>query len=202
MYDCESVARYFGDAALKRDRERMSSIYLASQYVSSDLNVKVQAISNALIRRLAAKPELMFQLSPRQFEELMAELYAREGFEVKLTAETCDDGVDLYLVEHTAFGRLLTIVDCKRNNANRPVGVGIVRQMLGTIDASGASAGVLATTSRFSSGAVLLSEKYPFRLGLQDYCDLHAMLVKTSSAYTTKPGPSKGSIHESAGQLA
>jgi restriction system protein len=122
----------------------------------------------------------MFELRPRQLEELMAELYARQGFEVELTPETRDGGVDLYLVQHTAFGRLLTVVDCKRKRADRPVKVEVVRQMLGTIEETGASAGVLATTSRFTSGAVKLGKKYPFRLGLQDYFDLHSMLRRAA----------------------
>jgi restriction system protein len=118
----------------------------------------------------------MYQLRPRQLEELMAELYARQGFDVELTPETRDGGVDLYLVQHTSYGRLLTVVDCKRKGADRPVKVEVVRQMLGTIEETGASAGVLATTSRFTSGAIKLGERYPFRLGLQDYFDLHSML--------------------------
>jgi restriction system protein len=149
---------------------------VVSPAVASRLDIKVQAVNDALIQRLAAEPELMYQLRPRQLEQLMADLYAGEGFEVTLTPETRDGGADLYLVQHTAFGQLLTIVDCKRNRADRPIGVGVVRQMLGTIDQTGASAGVLATTSRFTSGAVQLGQQYPFRLGLQDYFDLHSML--------------------------
>lgn len=155
---------------------------VASSAAASQLDVRIQSISDALVRRLAAEPDLMFDLRPRQLEELMAELYARQGFEVQLTPETRDGGVDLYLVQHTAFGRLLTVVDCKRNRADRPVKVEVVRQMLGTIEETGASAGVLATTSRFTSGAVKLGEKYPFRLGLQDYFDLHSMLRNATGA--------------------
>ena len=112
----------------------------------------------------------------------MAELYEREGFKVELTQATRDGGVDLYLVQHTAFGRLLTVVDCKRHRADRPVGVGVVRQMLGTVNDTGASAGVVATTSRFSKDAEKLAGRYPFRLGLQDYFDLHTMLRRASQA--------------------
>jgi len=154
---------------------------VVSPVAASQLDIKVQSISDALVQRLATEPKLMYELRPRQLEELIAELYARQGFEVELTPETHDGGVDLYLVQHTAFGRLLTVVDCKRNRADRPIGVGVVRQLLGTIDETGASAGVLATTSRFTSGATRLSKKYPFRVGLQDYFDLHSMLRRVSS---------------------
>jgi len=159
---------------------------VVSPAAASQLDVKVQSISDALVQRLAAEPGLMYELRPRQLEELMAELYARQGFEVELTPETRDGGVDLYLIQHTSYGRLLTVVDCKRKRADRPVKVEVVRQMLGTIEETGASAGVLVTTSRFTSGAIKLGEKYPFRLGLQDYFNLHSML---RSAAGPRPEP-------------
>lgn len=61
-----------------------------------EVEVRVQAIADELIRWLARRPELLYQLRPRQLEELMAELYEREGFEVELTPETRDGGVDLF----------------------------------------------------------------------------------------------------------
>jgi molybdopterin converting factor small subunit len=139
-------------------------------------DVRLQAISNALIRFLRDRPEFLHQLRPRQLEELMAELYAREGFEVELTSETRDQGVDLYLVRRTPFGALLTVVDTKRYRPDRPVGFGVVRQMFGVVEAKRASAGVIATTSFFSQPARKLQEEFPFRLGLQEFADIHAML--------------------------
>jgi restriction endonuclease Mrr len=93
-----------------------------------------------------------------------------------LTPETHDAGVDLYVVQHTVYGRLLTVVDCKRRDRDRPVGVSLVRELLGTVQTKDASAGVIATTSRFSGPATQLAERYPFRLALQDYFDLQSML--------------------------
>jgi len=144
------------------------------------LDLRVQAVDQALIEELAVRPELLYGLRPRQFEEMMAELYEREGFEVTLTQQTRDGGVDLYLVRHTSFGKLLTLVDTKRFRADRPVGVGIVRQLYGVVEAERASAGVIATTSYFTKDAHALREKMPFRLGLQDYRDLQVMLRRAS----------------------
>ena len=74
----------------------------------------------------------------------MAELYAREGFEVTLTKRTRDGGVDLFLVRYTSFGQLLTLVDTKRYRHDRPVGVGVVRELYGVVESLNASAGVVA----------------------------------------------------------
>jgi len=149
---------------------------LRSDVVLPQLDLRVKAVSEALITLLGTRPELMYDLRPRQFEELLAELYEREGFVVELTQETRDGGVDLYLVRHTAFGRLLTLVDAKRYRADRSVGVGAVRQLYGVVEAHRASTGVVATTSFFSRAAESFQEQVPFRLGLQDFRDLHAML--------------------------
>lgn len=147
----------------------------------AEIDVRVQAVSDALINRLAAEPSLMHRLNPRQFEELMAELYAREGFEVELTPPTRDGGVDLYLVRYTSFGRLLTIVEAKRHRADRTVGVGIVRQLYGVLEEKRANAGVVATTSFFSPAAKSFQKKIGLRLALQDYSDLREMLRNATS---------------------
>jgi restriction system protein len=146
-----------------------------------ELEVRVCAVNDALIKRLADNPDLMYELRPRQLEELMAELYAREGFDVELTQQTRDGGVDLYLVRHTLFGRQLTIVDTKRNRRDRTVGVGVVRELFGVVEAKRASAGVIATTSFFSPDAHRFQQSVPFRLGLQDYFDLQAMLRRAAA---------------------
>jgi restriction system protein len=159
------------------------SVLLATVHrngTAQELTARVAAVSDDLLRRLARDPSLVRSLAPRHFEELVAELYARQGFEVELTPATRDAGVDLFVVQHTAFGRLLTVVDCKRYRPDRPVGVRLVREMLGTVEAQGASAGVLVTTSHFTLPAVELSQKYPFRIGLQDYFNLCFMLESMS----------------------
>jgi transcriptional regulator with XRE-family HTH domain len=152
-----------------------------SQLLSSDaalpsLDLRVCEVSDELIGLLSSRPELLYALHPRRLEELLAELYARQGFDVELTQQTHDEGVDLYLVRHTSFGRLLTLVDTKRHRSDRPVGVGVVRQLYGVVEAKNASAGVVATTSFFSRDARRFQERVPFRLGLQDYRDLQIML--------------------------
>jgi transcriptional regulator with XRE-family HTH domain len=145
------------------------------------LDLHVGAVDDRLIQLLAAHPELMYELRSRRFEELMAALYEKEGFAVELTRQTRDEGVDLYLVRHTSFGRLLTVVDTKRYRPDRPVGVGIVRQLYGAVEDKKASAGVVATTSYFSHDAQSFQARVPFRLGLQDYRDLQIMLRQAAA---------------------
>jgi hypothetical protein len=138
--------------------------------------VAVQSVGDELIRYLAANPTAMYQLDPRKFEELMAELYRRQGFEVELTQQTRDGGVDLYVISSAPSGKALTLVEVKRYRADRPVGVGIVRAHYGVIEAIRATAGVVATTSFFTADAHEFRESVKCRLGLRDYLGVQAML--------------------------
>ena len=138
--------------------------------------IKLHAVSEDLVERIAARPELVHQLTPRQFEEFVAALYERHGFEVELTPASKDGGVDLYAARHEAFGTCLTVVECKRNSPDRPIGVELVRSLYGVLEDKGASFGVLATTSSFTGGAKDFQRRNEYRLGLQDWFDLQDML--------------------------
>lgn len=138
--------------------------------------IKLHAVSEDLVERIVARPELVHQLTPRQFEEFVAALYERHGFEVELTPASKDGGVDLYAARHEAFGTCLTVVECKRNSPDRPIGVELVRSLYGVLGDKGASFGVLATTSSFTGGARDFQQRHEYRLGLQDWFDLQDML--------------------------
>jgi restriction system protein len=114
----------------------------------------------------------MYDLGPRQFEELMAEIFERQGPKVQLTQQTRDGGVDLRVIHQTRAGRLLTLVDTKRYARHRPVGVGVVRQLHGAVEAQSASAGLIATTSFYTRDARNREQQIPFRIGLKDYLEV------------------------------
>ena len=62
------------------------------------LSLVVNEISEELIGELAANPKLLYELDPRKFEKLVAQLYRRQGFDTTLTPSTGDEGVDIYVV--------------------------------------------------------------------------------------------------------
>lgn len=137
---------------------------------------RVQAVSEDLIARVKQDPNQVHSLTSRQFEEFVAALYEKHGFEVELTPATRDGGVDLYAVRNLPFGKVLTVVECKRNAPHRRVGVGLVRSLYGALEDKGANIGVLATTSSFTSDARAYQERHAFRLRLQDWFALQDMM--------------------------
>jgi HJR/Mrr/RecB family endonuclease len=122
-----------------------------------------------LIKMLAEHPENIYSLSPRKFEELVAELLAREGLRVELTPETHDGGRDILAFMNTAVGEHLFLVECKRYSPDRPVDVALVRNLYGVVEAERATAGLLVTSSYFTKPAIAFQGFLKTRLSLKDY---------------------------------
>ncbi len=140
------------------------------------LRLDLAQINDELIRCLTLRPELMRELDPRKFEELVAELLRDKGYEVKLTPRSKDGGRDILAIKREDIGSALTLVECKRYAQNNKVGVDIVRGLYGVVSAEKATRGLLATTSYFTSGAKAFRDQVPYRLGLADFDILRAML--------------------------
>lgn len=125
-----------------------------------------------IIRLLARNPQQLYEIEPRRFEELVAELLARQGLRVKLTPRSKDGGKDILAFAKTSLGEHLYHVECKRFAPNRPVGVALVRQLYGVIEADRATAGMLVTTSRFTEDAWAFQETVKHRMSLKAYEDI------------------------------
>ena len=120
----------------------------------------------------------MFSLKSRQFEEFVAELFTREGFQVELTPPRKDGGRDILAVSKSEFGSHLYLAECKRYHPNRPVGVAYVRALYGVLEYEKATKGILATTSYFTKGAHDLAEDLRWRVSLKSYEDLRDWIRK------------------------
>jgi restriction system protein len=142
----------------------------------AELVTDVRIATDHLIRRLASRPELLHTLTPRQFEEVVAELLERQGYSITLTPATHDGGVDIFASKRDALDSFLYVVECKKYSASNHVGVGLVRELLGVVATHRATAGVLATTSLFTSGAIELQQAMRWQLALKDYLDVSAWL--------------------------
>ena len=88
------------------------------------------------------------QLSPRRFEEVVGDVYRALGWQVEVTLQTRDGGVDLVCVRHPS-GQVC-VVECKRYAHHRKVGIDVVDRLLGASFRIGASSAHLVTTSSFT----------------------------------------------------
>lgn len=129
----------------------------------------VQELTLDLISHLKRQPDLLYQVSSRQFEELIAELLARHRWDVKLTAASKDGGYDIFGVVHDVSGiESAWIIECKRYARENKVGVDIVRALFGVMDDLKVPNGMIATTSHFTRG-VHQYKASRYDLELRDY---------------------------------
>jgi len=70
--------------------------------------------NEGMIAALKKQPKDIFTLSPRKYEELVAELMRDMGYEVTLTKATRDGGKDILASIRTEVGDLLCLVEAKR----------------------------------------------------------------------------------------
>lgn len=130
---------------------------------------RIITANEILIERLRREPEGLFELDPRKFEELIADLMEGMGYDVELTPASKDGGKDILARLETPHGKALCLVEAKRYSPARPVQVGLVRQLYGTLHDHGATSAMLVTTSRFTRGANEFQERHQYQLALRDY---------------------------------
>jgi DNA-directed RNA polymerase specialized sigma24 family protein len=153
--------------------EASAEIALPPGKIITEIAPRIEIVSAALAERLQRHPERVHELTPRQFECLVAELLTDMSYgHVELTPMTRDGGRDLLAYVDLQFGTLLCIVEVKKHRSDRPVGIGLVRSLYGTLCDEDASYGMLVTTSYFTPEAHKLQAKHPRRLSLRDYTHL------------------------------
>jgi len=140
----------------------------------------VEAVSNVnteIIEMLRRDPDRFYSLSPRKFEEIVADLLSQLGYAIELTPASGDGGFDMYAARNDGLGRFLYLVECKRYTPPSKVGVGVVRSLYGVVQQKRANAGIVATTSFFTKGAEALQQELAHQMQLRDYIALQKWLT-------------------------
>jgi hypothetical protein len=127
-------------------------------------------IEEEMLEYFARHPKDMLRMPSRKFEELVAAIFKNNGFEVELTPAIKDGGLDLIAIRNDGLtGKLFHIIECKRWSHEHRVGVGVVRQLQGVMGSTGATKGILVTTSFFTAGARAIEQQHETHLSLSDY---------------------------------
>lgn len=99
---------------------------------------------------------------------MIAELFNGFGYEVELTKQTRDGGIDIFAVKHSEVS-VKYIIQAKRPKPEKPVGVDPVQALYGVKGDEGATKAILATTTSFTKPAFMLVERNKWELELRDY---------------------------------
>lgn len=131
----------------------------------------VHSLPLKLIAKIMRSPHEVRNITPRQFEEFVAETLNQLGFrDIILTPRSRDGGKDV-IASHEINGIPLAFYfECKQYSESNKIQLDTLRALLGTMahDARNVNKGVLVTTSTFTKGSkeFILSES---RLGGKDY---------------------------------
>lgn len=134
----------------------------------------IVAVNDELLQLIARKPDLLFRISPRRFEEVIAEVFFRNGYEVQLTKATRDGGRDIVAIQKQMGIASKYLIECKRYSSARRVSIAVVQRLLGVKIAERANKAILATTSTFTRDARRFASTHLWDLDLKDYNDILA----------------------------
>jgi restriction system protein len=138
----------------------------------------ILTVGNDIMEKLKKEPKEVHNLSPRQFEELIADLLIDMGYDVTLTKATRDGGADILASIKNDLGKFLYLIDAKKYSQNHKIGVGMVRTLLGTLADYQASSAMLVTTSSYSKDARAMEKTHEWQLALHDYIDVATWIQK------------------------
>lgn len=142
--------------------------------------VRVVNVSPELLRMLRETPERMRQLTPEQFEHLVADRISKMGFNVMLTGRTDrrDGGVDFIAVPHSAgTGTFLMAGQVKHHSADQKTGRQAVDRLI-ALKNSAFRVGLLATNTTFTKDAEWIAHQHDnqFFARLRGFADLKRWL--------------------------
>lgn len=117
--------------------------------------------------------DMLCEISPREFEFLIAALFRRQKFDVRVTKQSWDGGFDIICSSSNTPVKQTMLVECKHHTGT--VGVAPVSRLEGVVSNTGATGGWVVTSSKFSSPAVKFASKTG-RIQLLDYTELNLKL--------------------------
>jgi len=103
------------------------NIYVPERRLIADASRITNTIPQ-LIKLIQEDSSYLYWISPGEFEEIIAEIFRAQDYEVRLTKRTRDGGKDVIAIHRNELGlETCYFIECKRHAPHRKVDVGIVR---------------------------------------------------------------------------
>ncbi len=157
---------------------------MCMKYYVDEFSVDDEELDNLRIRELivqiAHDKELLYKVSPREFEEIVEQVLKDNGFETVLTKPTRDGGKDIIATIAGIHGKPIVIyVECKRYSRENRVDVSIVRELYGVQSSERVNKACLITSSLFTKEAIEFAQRQNVMIDLIDVDELHQMIIES-----------------------
>lgn len=157
-------------------------------YYREEFDIDVDAVRitgiQALIVRISRDRDLIYDVTSREFEEIVEQLLKDEGFETLLTNSTRDGGRDIIATKAGINGRpVVFYVECKRYARHNKVNVGIVRSLYGVQTSDKINKACIVTSSLFTKDAFEFAQKQNVMIDLVDGDALQEMIQRSAEKY-------------------
>ena len=157
-------------------------------YYQDEFDVDEEAVEatgiRGLIAQLSENRDMIYDVSPREFEKIVEQVLQDEGFSTHLTQPTRDGGRDIIATKTGINGKpVVFYVECKRYSRTNKVSVDLVRALYGVQTADKVNKACLVTSSYFTRDAVAFAENQNFMIDLIDGDALHDMIVRSAEEY-------------------
>ncbi|KUO78953.1 MAG: hypothetical protein APF81_22145 [Desulfosporosinus sp. BRH_c37] len=128
------------------------------------------------INRILEDKDAIYEITPREFEELVAEVFSQQGYNVEITPATRDGGCDIIATREIHGIPYMILIECKRYSAGHKVDVQLVRSLLGVQSDRKANKAILVTSSLFTRDAQEFANRQDHLISLVDVNTLLNMI--------------------------
>lgn len=154
----KSGLRDFNESKWKAERLKVIDIERKQkneeQWQREKVEEKERQNREAIIRKerekLMKKVNFIFDLTPREFENEIAAIYSKMGYDVKITTFTNDKGVDVIAIKE----KVKFAVQCKRLQKDKVISRPELQKLYGGMASVKARRGIFVATCKFSVPAL------------------------------------------------
>lgn len=161
---------------------QMGVVYSQDDFDSSEAYQEYDRIQ-PLIMEIAQDRNLIYNISPREFEEVIERLFQNEGFETELTQATRDGGRDIIATKFEMGKPIVFYIECKRYGSKNSVGVNIVRSLYGVQSSDRVNKSILVTTGHVTRGARRFVDDQNTMMSVIDADEIHRLIQKSAQKY-------------------
>ena len=164
----------------------MGMVYYQDEFDVDEYAVEATGI-RGLIAQLSENRDMIYNVTSREFEEIVEQVLQDNGFDTHLTQPTRDGGRDIIATKTGINGKpVVFYVECKRYSRTNKVSVDLVRALYGVQTADKVNKACLVTSSYFTRDAVEFAENQNVMIDLIDGDALHDMIVRSAEKYEQK----------------